>query len=137
MWVSVSLVYHSFVILLIFSFMAFIRPLLIIVFNWNLKVMLEIWIYGSTKPWKLEEKNDTPWSIHLCSFLSTLLVIPWNLHVDHFCRCTSNDLKMFVRLIKHDLRINAGAKHMWVLFTIMRGSCWNVNLRILVWIIFK
>ncbi|GFS06592.1 DNA ligase [Elysia marginata] len=26
-------------------------------------------------------------------------------------RCTSNDLKMFVRLIKHDLRINAGAKH--------------------------
>ncbi|XP_071147828.1 DNA ligase 3-like [Mytilus edulis] len=26
-------------------------------------------------------------------------------------RCSSNDLKMFVRLIKHDLRINAGAKH--------------------------
>ncbi|GFO42469.1 DNA ligase [Plakobranchus ocellatus] len=26
-------------------------------------------------------------------------------------RCTANDLKMFVRLIKHDLRINAGAKH--------------------------
>ncbi|BFZ23274.1 hypothetical protein BsWGS_26312 [Bradybaena similaris] len=26
-------------------------------------------------------------------------------------RCTSNDLKMFVRLIKHDLRINSGAKH--------------------------
>ncbi|XP_061196299.1 DNA ligase 3-like [Saccostrea echinata] len=27
-------------------------------------------------------------------------------------RCTGNDLKMFVRLIKHDLRINSGAKHM-------------------------
>ena len=27
-------------------------------------------------------------------------------------RCTSNDLKYIVRLIKHDLRINAGAKHM-------------------------
>ncbi|KAK6175663.1 hypothetical protein SNE40_014070 [Patella caerulea] len=26
-------------------------------------------------------------------------------------RCTSNDLKMVVRLIKHDLRINSGAKH--------------------------
>ncbi|KAH9500642.1 DNA ligase 3 [Bulinus truncatus] len=26
-------------------------------------------------------------------------------------KCTANDLKMFVRLIKHDLRINAGAKH--------------------------
>merc|ERR1712150_119399 len=26
-------------------------------------------------------------------------------------RSTSNDLKMIVRLIKHDLRINAGAKH--------------------------
>lgn len=26
-------------------------------------------------------------------------------------RCTGNDLKMFVRLIKHDLRINSGAKH--------------------------
>ncbi|XP_070172675.1 DNA ligase 3 isoform X2 [Polyergus mexicanus] len=26
-------------------------------------------------------------------------------------RCTSNDLKMIVRLIKHDLRINAGPKH--------------------------
>jgi len=29
-------------------------------------------------------------------------------------RCTANDLKMIVRLIKHDLRINAGPKHMWV-----------------------
>ncbi|XP_033724639.1 LOW QUALITY PROTEIN: DNA ligase 3-like [Pecten maximus] len=26
-------------------------------------------------------------------------------------RCTLNDLKMMIRLIKHDLRINAGAKH--------------------------
>ncbi|KAH3741324.1 DNA ligase 3-like isoform X2 [Dreissena polymorpha] len=26
-------------------------------------------------------------------------------------RCTGNDLKMVIRLIKHDLRINAGAKH--------------------------
>ncbi|XP_059161186.1 DNA ligase 3-like isoform X2 [Physella acuta] len=26
-------------------------------------------------------------------------------------RCTANDLKMFIRLIKHDLRINSGAKH--------------------------
>ncbi|KAJ9577033.1 hypothetical protein L9F63_006381 [Diploptera punctata] len=26
-------------------------------------------------------------------------------------RCTSNDLKMIVRLVKHDLRINAGPKH--------------------------
>ncbi|XP_063909442.1 DNA ligase 3 isoform X2 [Zophobas morio] len=26
-------------------------------------------------------------------------------------RCTSNDLKMIIRLIKHDLRMNAGAKH--------------------------
>ncbi|XP_024939791.1 DNA ligase 3 isoform X2 [Cephus cinctus] len=35
--------------------------------------------------------------------------------VQHFAsivdRCTSNDLKMIVRLIKHDLRINAGPKH--------------------------
>ena len=32
-----------------------------------------------------------------------------------FCdlgRSTANDLKMVVRLIKHDLRINSGAKHM-------------------------
>ena len=29
-----------------------------------------------------------------------------------FSRCTGNDLKMVIRLIKHDLRINAGAKHM-------------------------
>jgi hypothetical protein len=27
-------------------------------------------------------------------------------------RCTSNDLKMIIRLVKHDLRINAGPKHM-------------------------
>nr|KAG5691523.1 hypothetical protein BaRGS_017736 [Batillaria attramentaria] len=27
-------------------------------------------------------------------------------------KCTANDLKMVIRLIKHDLRINAGAKHM-------------------------
>ena len=27
-------------------------------------------------------------------------------------RSTANDMKMIVRLIKHDLRINAGAKHM-------------------------
>jgi DNA ligase-3 len=27
-------------------------------------------------------------------------------------KSTANDLKMVVRLIKHDLRINAGAKHM-------------------------
>lgn len=26
-------------------------------------------------------------------------------------KCTSNDLKMIIRLIKHDLRMNAGAKH--------------------------
>jgi hypothetical protein len=26
-------------------------------------------------------------------------------------RCTPNDLKYIVRLIKHDLKINAGAKH--------------------------
>ncbi|XP_049862584.1 DNA ligase 3 isoform X3 [Schistocerca gregaria] len=26
-------------------------------------------------------------------------------------RCTSNDLKMIIRLVKHDLRINAGPKH--------------------------
>ena len=26
--------------------------------------------------------------------------------------CTSNDFKIIVRLIKHDLRINSGAKHM-------------------------
>ncbi|XP_014242253.1 DNA ligase 3 isoform X3 [Cimex lectularius] len=35
--------------------------------------------------------------------------------IDHFSsissKCTSNDLKMIVRLVKHDLRINAGAKH--------------------------
>jgi len=29
-------------------------------------------------------------------------------------RCTGNDLKMVVRLIKHDLRINAGARQMYV-----------------------
>lgn len=38
-------------------------------------------------------------------------------------RCTFNDLKMIVRLIKHDLRINAGPKHMWV--------CISVRFRIL------
>ncbi|XP_033107614.1 DNA ligase 3-like isoform X2 [Anneissia japonica] len=26
-------------------------------------------------------------------------------------RCTANDLKMFIRLVMHDIRINAGAKH--------------------------
>ena len=28
-------------------------------------------------------------------------------------RCTANDLKMVSRLIKHDLRINAGARQMY------------------------
>ena len=27
-------------------------------------------------------------------------------------KCTANDLKMVIRLLKHDLRISAGAKHM-------------------------
>ncbi|XP_065157594.1 DNA ligase 3 [Atheta coriaria] len=35
--------------------------------------------------------------------------------IDHFksfaMKCTANDLKMIIRLIKHDLRMNAGAKH--------------------------
>ncbi|XP_063237948.1 DNA ligase 3 isoform X2 [Bacillus rossius redtenbacheri] len=35
--------------------------------------------------------------------------------IEHFQRilprCTSNDLKMIIRLVKHDLRINAGPKH--------------------------
>lgn len=35
--------------------------------------------------------------------------------ISHFCsivsRCTLDDLKMIIRLIKHDLRINAGPKH--------------------------
>ncbi|XP_076393714.1 DNA ligase 3 isoform X2 [Megachile rotundata] len=35
--------------------------------------------------------------------------------INHFksiiSRCTTNDLKMIIRLIKHDLRINAGPKH--------------------------
>ena len=35
--------------------------------------------------------------------------------INHFrsivSRCTANDLKMIIRLIKHDLRINAGPKH--------------------------
>lgn len=30
---------------------------------------------------------------------------------DIACRCTSNDLKCIIRLIKHDLKMNAGAKH--------------------------
>jgi hypothetical protein len=34
------------------------------------------------------------------------------LQCDAIYRCTSNDLKMIVRLVKHDLRINAGPKHM-------------------------
>lgn len=34
-------------------------------------------------------------------------------HLSHVsAQCTSNDLKMFVRIVKADLRINAGAKHM-------------------------
>lgn len=33
-------------------------------------------------------------------------------HFEKFCvKCTSNDLKMVIRMIKHDLRINAGPKH--------------------------
>lgn len=33
-------------------------------------------------------------------------------HIKSFAsRCTSNDLKIIIRLIKHDLRMNAGAKH--------------------------
>ena len=28
-----------------------------------------------------------------------------------FFRCTANDLKFVIRLIKHDLRMNTGAKH--------------------------
>lgn len=33
-------------------------------------------------------------------------------HFIEFCpKCTSNDLKTVIRLIKHDLRMNAGAKH--------------------------
>ncbi|KAM8974952.1 DNA ligase 3 [Pelodytes ibericus] len=30
---------------------------------------------------------------------------------DIACRCTSNDLKCIIRLIKHDLKMNSGAKH--------------------------
>ena len=30
----------------------------------------------------------------------------------HVSSCTGNDLKMLIGLIKHDLRINVGAKHM-------------------------
>ncbi|XP_069470992.1 DNA ligase 3 isoform X2 [Ambystoma mexicanum] len=30
---------------------------------------------------------------------------------DLACRCTSNDLKCIIRLIKHDLKMNSGAKH--------------------------
>lgn len=30
---------------------------------------------------------------------------------DIACRCTSNDMKCIIRLIKHDLKMNAGAKH--------------------------
>jgi len=30
-------------------------------------------------------------------------------------RCTANDLKMVARLIKHDLRISAGARDMYAL----------------------
>lgn len=28
-----------------------------------------------------------------------------------FPRCTGNDLKCYIRLVKHDLKINSGAKH--------------------------
>ena len=39
-------------------------------------------------------------------------------------RCTVNDLKMIVRLIKHDLRINAGPKHMCVITVVWnKGIC--------------
>jgi len=44
--------------------------------------------------------------------------IPYNgckkMVVIDLSRCTGNDLKMVVRLIKHDLRINAGARQMYV-----------------------
>lgn len=33
----------------------------------------------------------------------------WN--VPHPSRCTANDLKCIIRLIKHDLKMNSGAKH--------------------------
>lgn len=33
------------------------------------------------------------------------------LNVPHPSRCTANDLKCIIRLIKHDLKMNSGAKH--------------------------
>lgn len=33
------------------------------------------------------------------------------LNVPHHSRCTANDLKCIIRLIKHDLKMNSGAKH--------------------------
>lgn len=34
-----------------------------------------------------------------------------SLHLLSHFRCTGNDLKCIIRLIKHDLKMNAGAKH--------------------------
>ena len=51
-----------------------------------------------------------------CRKLKIKYIIDLNVpsFVDLF-RCTGNDMKMIIRLIKHDLRISAGAKQMYVL----------------------
>ena len=55
-------------------------------------------------------RRSLHWFVYIClrlhDFSSELLGL------STFFRCSAEDLKMFVRLIKHDLRINAGAKHM-------------------------
>lgn len=45
-------------------------------------------------------------------------------------RCTSNDLKCIIRLVKHDLKMNAGAKHVYVrgLEANVLSSCPTLNL---------
>ncbi|XP_021931838.1 DNA ligase 3, partial [Zootermopsis nevadensis] len=62
------------------------------------------------------------WKAFLREYLSLLVLVlaypVWDysffccfLIINNIYRCTANDLKMIIRLVKHDLRINAGPKH--------------------------
>ena len=45
----------------------------------------------------------------------------------HLLRCTPDDLKYFVRLLKHDLRINSGPKHVYVSFVCKMQCMYMLN----------
>ena len=87
--------------------------------NWNYTLhnwlgRLLPWQDGHThqgrrsEKWTLEDHSKVRKQSKYCSYIS------YNIDGFNFCRCTSNDLKYIIRLLKHDLRINAGPKHVWV-----------------------